>query len=148
MWSGDPSRLPVDPLDESHQESVLHHLAFLPIPISHTWSLSPGGVIAADKGPALCVNGTLLSLKQGWDSGWCSWPLLVKQKKSSALPLRPGPLQEKKFIDGRGLSAELSGKAAEMFLFLPSEFGFRVVESSKFTRRHQGTLSKAIWSHP
>lgn len=34
-----------------------------------------------------------------------------------------------------------------MSLFLPPEPGFRVVESSKFTRRHQGTLPKAIWSH-
>lgn len=68
--------------------------------------------------------------------------------ESSALPLRQGPLQEKKFIDGRGLSAGLSGKAAEMFLLLLSDLGFRVVESSKFTRRHQGTISKAIWSHP
>ena len=59
-----------------------------------------------------------------------------------------GPTSREKFIDGRGLSAGLSGKAAEMFLFLLSDFGFRVVESSKFTRRHQGTISKAIWSDP
>lgn len=72
---------------------------------------------------------------------------LVGQEELSSTTLRQGPLQ-KEFIDGRGLSAELSGKAAEMSLFLPSEFGFRVCRILKFTRRHQGTLPKAIWSHP
>ena len=84
--------------------------------------------------------------RAGTDGG--ALGLLLKQMKSSAPPLRQGPPQEKKVIDGRGLSPGLSVKAAEVFFLLPSELGFRGVESPAFTRRHQGTFSKAMWGHP
>lgn len=49
-----------------------------------------------------------------------------REVKSSALPLRQGAPQENMGIGGRGLGPELSVKAAEMFLLLPSGLGFWV----------------------
>lgn len=70
-----------------------------------------------------------------------------QQMKSSAPPQRQGLPQENKFIDERGLSPGVSGGAAEVVLLLPSALEFRVVESPRITRRHQGTLCKETWGH-
>lgn len=102
----------------------------------------------AVKGPAPCVNEAFLSLEQGWEPGWCPWPLLVKEMKSSAPPLRQGLPHRNTFLDGRGLGPGLSVKDAEVFLLLPPGLGFRVVEAPMFPRRHQGTISKMMWVSP
>lgn len=91
---------------------------------------------AASKGAASCVNGILLSLEQGWEPGYCSWPLLEKteEEPSSCTEARPTSREQVYRRLGPGLSV----KAADEFLLLSSGSGFRVVESPMLTRDIRG----------